>query len=150
MYPPSIITWILVIFGFVTCLPLFIAQLVMLFKPKSQKASDILIGKGEDWRDTTHYRSALGMAWADWLFFAPLLVAGSVGVLSGHIWGYVLWAAAGTISLYINIVLWFMEKAYVYPSQGPLVYFTYYWGFFIYWGAAALIYSIVRLTGLTL
>lgn len=150
MLPPTPITWILVIFGFITCSPLFGAQLVMLYRPKSQKATDILIGQGEDWRDKTHFRSALGMAWADWLFFAPLLVAGSIGVLSGQTWGYVLWAAAGAISLYINIVLWFMEKAYVYPAQGPLAYFTYYWGFFIYWGASVLVYSTLRLAEVTL
>ena len=147
MYSPTIITWVLVVFGLVTCLPLFGAQLVMLFKPSSQKASDILIGKGKEWRDKTHFHSALGMAWADWLLLAPLLMAGSVGVLSGHLWGYVLWAAAGAISLYINIVLWILEKKYVYPSQGPLIYYTYYWGFFIYWGTAVLIYSTLRLAG---
>ena len=150
MLPPTIISWILVVFGFITCAPLFGAQLVMIIKPNSQKARDIIIGKGEDWRDKTHFRSALGFAWADWILLAPLLVAGSIGVLSGQAWGYVLWAAAGAISLYINIVLWILERQYVYPSQGPLVYFTYYWGFFVYWGTAVLIYSIVRLTGLTL
>ncbi len=150
MLPPTPITWILVIFGFITCSPLFGAQFVMLIKPNSQKARDLLIGKGKDWRDNTHYRSALGMAWADWLLFAPLLVAGSIGVLSGQTWGYVLWAAAGTVSLYINIVLWILEKQYVYPSQGPLVYYTYYWGFFVYWGAAVLIYSAIRMAGVTL
>ena len=33
---------------------------------------------------------------------------------------------AGAISLYINIILWFTEKKNVYPSRGPLKYFTYY------------------------
>jgi len=36
----------------------------------------MMIGKGEDWRDKTHFRFALGMAWADWLFFAPLSAGG--------------------------------------------------------------------------
>ena len=86
---------------------------------------------------------------ADWVLLVPLFVAGSTGVLLGQAWGYVLWAAAGTISVYVNIVLWFMEKEYVYPSRGPLAYYTYYWGFFIVWGAFALAYAALRLAGIT-
>lgn len=127
--------------------PLVLAQFVMLVKPHSQQAKDILVAKDEDWRDKTHFRLALGFAWADWLLVVPLLVTGSIGVILGHAWGYVLWGAVGSISLYINIVLWFMEKEYVYPSRGALAYYSYYWGFFIYWGALALAYSTLRLSG---
>ncbi len=145
---PTIITWILIVFGVITMAPLLIAQLIMLVKPHSQKAKDILVAKGEGWRDKTHFRSALGFAWADWLLVVPLIIAGSIGVILGFAWGYVLWGAAGSILLYINIVLWFMEKEYVYPSRGALAYYTYYWGFFVYWGALALAYSALRLSGL--
>jgi hypothetical protein len=130
--------------------PLVLAQVVMLVRPRSQQARDILVAKGEDWRDKTHFRSALGLAWADWLLVVPLLVSGSIGVILGQAWGYVLWGAAGSISLYINIVLWFMEKEYVYSSRGPLAYYTYYWGFFVIWGALALAYAALRLSGVGL
>lgn len=149
MFQPTIVTWVLVIFGAVTLLPLLLIQLTILIQPQGQKAKDILVAKGEDWRDKTHFRSALGFAWADWMLLVPLFVAGSAGVLLGQAWGYILWGAAGSISLYANIILWFMEKEYVYPSRGPLAYYTYYWGFFIVWGAAALTYAILRLTGIT-
>jgi len=144
---PTIVTWVLIIFGAITLAPLVLAQLVILVKPHSQKAKDILVAKGEDWRDKTHFRSALGLAWADWLLVVPLLVSGSTGVILGQAWGYVLWGAAGSISLYINIVLSFMEKEYVYPSRGPLAYYTYYWGFFVIWGALALGYTALRFSG---
>lgn len=147
---PTVVTWILVIFGAITLMPLVVSQLVMLVSPHSQRASDVLVAKGESWRDDTHFGAALGCAWADWLLLVPLMVAGSIGVLRGQAWGYVLWCAAGSISLYINIVLWFMEKKYVYPSRGALVYFTYYWGFFVYWGGLALVYSVLRVIGIDL
>lgn len=147
---PTIVTWGLIIFGAITLSPLVLAQTIMLVKPNSQQAKDILVAKGEDWRDKTHFRFALGAAWADWLLVVPLLLSGSIGVILGHAWGYVLWGAAGSISLYINIVLWFMEKEYVYPSRGALVYYSYYWGFFVYWGALALAYSAMRLSGIEL
>ena len=147
---PTLVTWVLIIWGAITLAPLTAVQLALLSSPHSTRSKEWVIGKDEDWRDKTHFRFALGAAWADWLVVVPLFVAGVVGVLRGEAWGYVLFGAAATISLYINIILWFMEKEYVYPSRGPLKYFTYYWGFFVYWGALALIYSALRVAGIEL
>ncbi len=141
------ITWVLVAWGVITLVPLTVAQLAFLLSPHSARTKEWLIGKDEDWRDKTHLRFSLGAAWADWLVTVPLFVAGVVGIALSDAWGYVLFGAAGTISLYINVILWFLEKEYVYPSRGPLKYFTYYWGFFIYWGALALAYSVLRVGG---
>jgi hypothetical protein len=144
---PTIATWVLVLFGAVTLAPLVVAQLTLLVRPHGRRAKDLLIARGEDWRDRTHFRLAYGMAWADWIVVVPFAVSGSIGVIQGQAWGYVLWAAAGAISLHINIVLWFVEREYVYPSRGPLAYYTYYWGFFVVWGALALVYAVLRLGG---
>ena len=119
---PTLVTWALVVFGLITMGTLTNVYLVFLRSPHSQKSTD-------------------------WLFFAPLFVSGCVGVLLGQAWGYMLFGATGACSLYINIILWFTEKEYVYPSLGPLKYFTYYWGFFVYWGALALAYSVLRISG---
>jgi len=147
---PTFITWILVVFGGITLLPLFFAQITILINPKGQQAKDILIAKGAEWRNETHFRFAYGAAIADWMILAPLLIAGSIGVILGTTWGYLLWACAGICSLYINVILYVMEKAYVYPSRGPLAYYTYYWGFFIIWGLLAMVYSAFRLNGIEL
>jgi hypothetical protein len=65
----------------------------------------------------------------------------------GEAWGYLLWAAGGSIAVYISIVLWFLEREYVYPKVGPLAYYTYFWGSFLYWGLAAAAYSVLRIVG---
>jgi len=122
------------------------AQFLLLIKPQHQKTKDLIIGKGEDWRDETHFRSAYAFAWADWLCIMPLLVSGIIGVLLAQSWGYLLLAALGAISIYFSVIFWVLEKRYTYPSCGPIAYFTYYWGFFLYWGIAAFVYSIIRLT----
>jgi hypothetical protein len=145
MYEPTLFSWILIVFGLITCLPLLIAQLTILVQPHGQKAKDILIGKGEEWRNDTHFKSAYGAAWADWIVFVPLFTFGIIGMVTGHIWGYILFAASGAIQLYINILLWFLEKEYVYPKKGPQKYYTYYWGNFIYWGIASLFYGVYRI-----
>jgi hypothetical protein len=146
MLEPTLITWILVVFGIVfILLPMLYVQLMVVLRPQSQRTKDIVIGKGEEYRDKTHFRMSYGMAWADLLFWLPFLLAGSIGVLTGEVWGYILWAISGAISVYINIQLWFSEREYVYPKTGFLAYYTYYWGFFIYWGLATLVYSLYRL-----
>jgi hypothetical protein len=147
MHHPTIVTWILIIFGLITCGPLLIAQLVMLRQPHGQRAKDLMIGKGEEWRDNSHFRSAYALAWADWIFFFPVWVAGMAGVFLGEVWGYVLFAVAGAIQLYINVFLWFFEREYVRPAVGRLAYYTYIWGDFVYWGAATLVYVLLRLNG---
>jgi len=140
---PSIFTWILAVFGAITFLPLLVAQFIMLLKPQSQQAKDLIIGKGKEWRDHTHFRSALAFAWADILVILPLLVLSSVGVFSGQLWGYVLWLALGILSIYFSILFWVLEKSYTYSAVGWLAYYTYFWGFFLYWGIGTLVYSII-------
>ena len=145
MIESTLITWIIAIFGAITFLPLLSVQFLMLLKPNSQQTKDIIISKGEDWRDKTHFKSALAYAWADLLIIFPLLICSTIGVFSGQLWGYILWIALGILSIYFSIVFWVLEKEYAYPSFGPLVYYTYLWGFFLYWGIAVIVYSIFQI-----
>jgi hypothetical protein len=118
--------------------------LVFLQSPNSHKSQDLMIGKGEDWRDKTRFRLELGFAWVDLLFLAPLLWPGCVGVLMGQPWGWCCLErqdAAQSIS-----TSWFTEKELVYPDLGPCKYYTYFWGFVVYWGALSLVYSAMRLS----
>ncbi|MFC2152246.1 hypothetical protein ACFLSE_06930, partial [Bacteroidota bacterium] len=49
-----------------------------------QKTKDLIIGKGEDWRDNSHFKYSLAFAWADWLIIFPLFVIGYWGVFIFH------------------------------------------------------------------
>lgn len=110
MIESTIITWVIALFGAITFLPLFGAQLVMILKPNSQKAKDLIIGKGEDWRDKTHFKSALAFAWADLLVLFPLFIFGSIGALLDQYWAYVVWIVLGSLSIYFSIIFWFLKK----------------------------------------
>ena len=145
MIETTIITWIIAIFGLVTFLPLFGAQLVMILTPNSQKAKELLIGKGEEWRDKTHFKSALAFAWADLIIMLPLFTIGTILVFNGLLWGYVIWISLGILSVYFSIVFWILEKEYTYKSAGWFAYFTYFWGFFLYWGLGAIIHSVLQM-----
>jgi hypothetical protein len=146
MIETTVLTWVIALFGAITFFPLFGAQLIMLFNPKGQKAKDLIIGKGADWRDRTHFKSALAFAWADIIIILPLFILGTVLVLNGQQWGYIIWLSLGVLSIYFSILFWVMEKEYTYKLVGWLAYYTYFWGFFLYWGMGAIVYSIMQIT----
>ena len=145
MIETSILTWVLAIFGAISFLPLMAVQFLMVLYPNRQTTKDLIIAKGEDWRDKTHFKSILGFAWADLLVIFPLLILSYIGVFTGQLWGYLIWFTLGILSIYFSIVFWVMEKKYSYPSIGWLAYYTYAWGFFLYWGIAATILSLLKI-----
>lgn len=147
MYEPSLFTWILIVFGIVTCVPLVAAQIIILVNPRGKRARDILIGKDEEWRNETHFKSAYGLAWADWIIFVPNFIGGIIGIILCEEWGYLLFSISGAIQFYVNTFLFFLEKKYVCPKLGAFKYYTYYWGNFMYWGFTAFLYGILRIIG---
>ena len=101
MIKPTTLTWILVVFGFIfVFIPMLIVQLMVAIRPDNQNTKDIVIGKGEDYHDKSHSRMIYGLAWADLLIWLPLLLVGSIGVVLGYGWGYILWGTSGVISIY--------------------------------------------------
>lgn len=148
MFEPTFLTWVLIVFGIITIFPLLYAQCVILCKPQSKEAKDILIGEGEEWRDDSHFKCAYGLAITDWLVFTPIFICGIAGIIFSQPWGYLLFGIAGAIQLYINVFLRVFEYEYVYPSTGPLIYYTLVWGNFIYFGLASVIYTFLRFNGI--
>lgn len=145
MIKPTIYTWIIAIFSATTFLPLLTAQFLMILNPEDRKTKNLIIGKGQDWRDKSHFKSALAFAWADLLILLPLLILGNIGVLSGEQWGYILWFALGVLAIYFSIIFWVQEKEYTCSIVGAFAYYTYYWGFFLYWGVAASAFSMAKI-----
>ena len=118
--------------GVQSFIPLLLAQLFILFEPNGSKAKEILIGKGEEWRDHSHFKSAYSLAVTDWVIFFPFFTLSIIGVFLKHYWGYLFLLVSGAIQIYINVFLWFFEKEYVFPANGPIKNFSYIWGNFIY------------------
>ncbi|MHA2029412.1 MAG: hypothetical protein ACW99Q_08470 [Candidatus Kariarchaeaceae archaeon] len=145
MIEPTLFTWILLAFGIIIHLPLTYAQILMARAPDAQATKDLVIGKDKDWRDTSNKEFSSGFAWADLLLYIPLLILGSIGVILGDTWGYVVYAIVGVLAIYFSIVFWVAERKYTLQSSGSLMYYTFFWGFFLYWGIAAMIYSFSRI-----
>ena len=145
MHNKNLFNWIIIGFAVITFFPLLVAQVMVLFDPDNKKTKNVIIGKGGEWRDSTHRKTALAFAFADCLLLMPFLVAGSIAVINNQLWGYIIWCALGAVSVYFSILFWVLEREYTYPVCGPVAYNTYYWGFYLYWGIGATVYSIVKI-----
>lgn len=150
MLDPTLLTWMLVIIGIALLFPLLIyVQILVVMAPNSQKTQDLWLGKGSKWRDKTQLEYAYGTGWADLIFWVPLGMGGSIGVLLAKPWGYGMWLASGAIAVYINIIYWFSERKYILPKRGAFAYYTYEWGLWMAWGVAVVVHSVLRLTVLS-
>jgi hypothetical protein len=132
----------IIIFGLIFYSILIIIQLMMILSPKSKIVKELLIGKGADWNDHTHFKTAKGFAYADLIVIATLLILSSIGVLAGFLWGYLFLFSLGCLSIYFSILCYIIEKEYTYPNVGFVGYYTYYWGSYLYFGIAAIIISL--------
>lgn len=83
-------------------------------------------------------------AWADVLFLAPLQIAGSVGMLLGERWGFLLAFAASVPFWYsaVNFFIWDRDLHFRGSGAG---YWVFTWGMWPVFGIVAGIYCFVRL-----
>jgi hypothetical protein len=145
MLEPTPVTWLLSIVGVAIYLPAVYIQVLAVCKPHDQKTKDMLVGKGGDYHDKTYFAFCQGTGWADLCVQIPLVLVGCVAVLFAELWGYVLWFAGASITIYIHLVLVFVEGRHVYAHWGPLAFLTYGWGLWVWWGIVVVIYSLTRM-----
>ncbi len=87
-----------------------------------------------------------GYAWADTFFWAPLQIAGSVGMLLGERWGFLL-ALVGSVPFWysaIPIFIWDRDMGF---RDNALTYWVFVWGMFPAFGVLEMAYCFVRLLG---
>ena len=147
MFEPTPVTWVLSIIGVVIYLPVVFIQVLAIRRPHDQKTKDLLVGKGGDYHDRTYFTFCQGTAWADLFVQIPLVVIGGVTVLFARPWAYLLWFAGASITIYIHLVLAFVEGKHMLSKWGTLAFLTYGWGLWVYWAVIVVVYCLVRITG---
>jgi len=146
-FEPTRITWILSITGLIIYIPPIYLEVLAICRPRSQKTKDLLVGKGEDYKDQTHASFCHGHGWADMLVPIPFVIAGCIAVLFGRPWGYMLWFAGAAVTIYAHLILLFLEGREIYTKWGKLAFFTYAWGIWVYWSVIVMVYSLLRVQG---
>ncbi|MBT8060640.1 MAG: hypothetical protein HKP16_00755 [Xanthomonadales bacterium] len=138
-------TWIIAVAGILIMGFLGSLQLVAVARPRSEWVIANVYGGSPDATDERAYFAFnQGWAWADALLWAPLQLAGSLGMLLGQRWGFLLALMASVPFWYsaIPIFIWDRDLGF---RQNTVWYWVVVWGLFPAFGLIEGIYCLYRL-----
>ena len=141
----TVLTWVIALAGLVLIGLLGSLQLVAVVNPRGDWTIRNVYGGDPSATDATAYFAYhQGYAWADPFFWAPLQIVGSVGMLLGERWGFLLALAASVPFVYtaITIFIWDRDLAFRQPT---LTYWVLIWGIWPAFGVLQGIYCFARL-----
>lgn len=139
------LTWIVAVAGLLIIGLLGGLQLVAVLRPRSDWVIENVYGGSPAATDPVAYFAFnQGWAWADAVFWAPLQVAGSMGMLLGERWGFLLALAASVPFWYtaIPIFIWDRDLGF---RKNTFTYWVIVWGMFPAFGILEGVYTFTRL-----
>lgn len=138
-------TWAVAIAGLAITGILGIAQSIAVLHPRSEWTIENIYGGRPDATDPKGYFAFnQGFAWADAFLWLPLQVGGSVGMLLGTRWGFLLALMASVPFWYSAIPMLVWDRALGF-TQSTVFYWAVKWGMFPAYGVVAGVYCFVRL-----
>ena len=124
---------------------LMAVQLVAILRPRADwTVRNIYGGDPESTDPDAFFAYNQGYAWADVFFWGPLQIAGSIGMISGHRWGFLL-ALAGSVPYWYTAVTIFIWDRDMKFRQNTLSYWIFVWGIWPVFGVVEMVYCFVRL-----
>ena len=138
-------TWIIAIAGLVLIGLLGGLQLVAVVRPRSAwTVKNVYGGEPSATDPTAYFAYNQGYAWADVFFWAPLQVAGSIGMLLGHRWGFVLALAASVPFVYAAVTNFIWDRDLGF-RESTFTYWVIVWAIWPLFGVIEGVYCFVRL-----
>ena len=141
------LTWAIAIAGLLLMGLLGGLQLVAGFRPRAAwTISNIYGGQPNSTDPRAYFAFNRGLALADSLVWAPIQIAGSIGMLLGERWGFLLALIASVPFWYtaIPIFIWDRDMGF---RQDTLNYWVITWGIWPAFGVLEGSYCVVRLLG---
>lgn len=141
----TVVTWVVAITGLVLIVLLGSLQFVAVLRPRSEWTIRNVYGGNPDSTDPEAYFAFnQGYAWADVFLWAPLQIAGSIGMLLGERWGFLLALAASVPYVYtaINFRVWDRSLGF---QENTFMYWVIIWGMWPSFGLIQGIYCLFRL-----
>ena len=141
----TLLTWIVGVGGLLLMGLLAAAQLVAVINPRGEWTIENVYGGDPSNTDPKAYFAFnQGYAWADTIFWAPTQIAGSIGMLLGLRWGFLL-ALIGSVPFWysaIPIFIWDRDMGF---RKNTVTYWVFVWGMFPAFGVLEMVYCVVRL-----
>lgn len=139
------LTWVIAIAGLLLMGLLGGLQLVAVFRPRAAwTISNVYGGQPDSTDPRAYFAFNRGLALADSLVWAPIQIAGSIGMLLGERWGFLLALIASVPFWYtaIPIFIWDRDMGF---RQNTLNYWVITWGIWPAFGVLEGSYCLVRL-----
>lgn len=124
------LTWIIAIAGLILMGLLGSLQWVAVLRPQADWTVENVYGGDPSITDPKAYFAFnQGLAWADAVFWMPLQMAGSIGMLFGERWGFLLALVASVPFWYtaIPIFVWDRDLGF---RKNTVTYWVVIWGMF--------------------
>ena len=145
MMEVSLFTWAIAIVGLLLMGVLMVLQSIALLKPYSAwTVKNVYGGDPESTDPKAYFAFNQGFALADALYWGPLQIAGSVGMLMGERWGFLL-ALIGSVPFWYTAILFFIWDRDLGFRQNTFSYWFFVWGLFPLFGVIEMAYCFVRL-----
>ncbi len=120
-------------------------QLVAVLRPRAQWTIDNVYGGTPEETDATAYFAfSQGFAWADVAFWAPLQIAGCIGMLLGERWGFLLALAAALPFVYTAFMFFIWDRDLGF-RENTAYYWIVIWGMWPVFGIVQGAYCFARL-----
>ena len=138
-------TWIVALIGLGLISLLAGLQLVAVVRPRAQWTIDNVYGGSPDDTDPAAYFAFnQATAWADPFLWAPLQIAGSIGMLLGERWGFLL-ALAASVPFWYTAIFFFIWDRDLGFRENTFNYWVIVWGMWPAFGIFEGVYVFVRL-----
>ena len=138
-------TWAIALTGLGLISLLTALQLVALVRPRAQWTIDNVYGGSPDDTDPhAYFAFNRASAWADPFLWAPLQIAGSIGMLLGERWGFLLALMASVPFWYTAVFFYFWDRDLGF-RRNTVAYWILTWGMWPVFGVVEGVYCFVRL-----
>jgi len=141
----SLWTWTVGVAGLLLMGVLMAAQLVAVISPRGEwTIKNVYGGDPRSTDPEAYFAFNQGFAWADVVFWAPIQIAGSVGMLLGQRWGFLL-ALIGSVPFWYSAIPFFIWDRAMGFRKNTFTYWVFVWGMFPAFGVFEMVYCVVRL-----
>ncbi len=141
----SAITWMVAITGFLLAAILLVLQSIAVLNPRSAwTIKNVYGGNPDDTDPKAYFAFNLGFALVDAFLWAPIQIIGSIGMLIGERWGFLL-ALVGSVPFWYTAVLFFVWDRDMGFRQNTFTYWVFVWGMFPVFGVIETAYCFARL-----
>ena len=139
------VTWIVGVGGLILMGTLMTVQLVAVIRPRAAwTVANVYGGDPAATDPKAYFAFNQGFAWADAVFWGPLQIAGSIGLILGQRWGFLL-ALVGSVPFWYTAIPIFIWDRELGIRRRTCRYWCFVWGVWPAFGVIEMFYCFARL-----